>query len=133
VEVVGPNNGVSAAEGGSSGSGGTGTGSTGFLVFQTTVSGAQAAYLPANILVTGIVADFPISKAGIGMSIVGGQANLLFGDVDWYVSVDQPLTRKSFIPGVYLYAASQIFTVNTNDVSGAIFKCIITYTRLTGF
>jgi hypothetical protein len=133
VEVTGPNNGVSAAEGGSGGSGGTGTGSTGYLVFQTTVSGAQAAYLPDNILVTGIVADFPITKVGIGMSIVGGLPNLLFGDVDWFVSPDQPLTRKSFAPNVYLYAASQIFTLNTNDVSGAIFKCIITYTRLTGF
>ncbi len=112
------------------GTSGTGVGSTGYLSFQTNTSGAQAAYLPANILVTGIVAEYPITKLNMSMGIVGGDAALLFGQLDWIVSVDE-LSRKSFAPGVYLLAATQIFTVNTDGVD--IFKCIITYTRLTGF
>ncbi len=124
MEVVKPFDEYSIAYTG--GGGGTGTGA--LLFFSTNAAGAQAQFLPANIIVNFIVGFSPEIKVAVAMSIVGsGDDNLLLGPVNFAVN-----ENKSFTPGVYLAAATEIRTLNTTPGAGN-FKFIIGYTVLTGY
>lgn len=119
---------------GSGGGGGTGAGSTGYLVFETLTAGLQNAFLPANILVTGVVAKYSDVALGVSLGINGVEVNdyTLFIDTTDFTSPDTPSNQnKSFAPNVYLNAATQLFSINT--ATAVPFKFIITFTRLTGF